>query len=147
MIMTLPYWAKSQSGPVSFEELEEVQANQPRPVVVLIMTSWCKYCHDMKNSMLKNKEIANLLSSKYYFVFLNAEERKDIVYQGQRFKFKPTGNKTGVHELAEQLGTINNMISYPSLCFLNAENEIIYQHEGYLNSKALSEILKHLSNK
>ena len=141
LIMNCPPWVKSQSGPVSFKQLELLQADQPRPVVVLIMTNWCKYCHAMKNALLRNKEVADLLNKNYYLVFLNAEDNKDIVYLGRRFKFKPTGPKTGVHELAEQLGTINGTLSYPSLCILNADNEITFQHEGYLDAKALSVLL------
>lgn len=138
---------KSQPRSIAFGELEELQANHPKPVVVLIMTNWCKYCHAMKNSMLKNKEITDVLSKEYYLIFMNAEDVRDIVYRGKKYKFKPTGSKTGVHELAEQLATINGRVSYPALCFLNADNEIIYQYDGYLNSKALLALLNHLAVK
>lgn len=135
---------KSQSRIIAFGELEQLQASQPKPVVILIMTNWCKYCHAMKKAMLNNKEITSVLSKDYYLIYLDAEDKRDIVYRGQRFKFKPTGSKTGVHELAEQLATINGRVSYPTLCFLNAVNEITYQHDGYLNSNALLILLKNL---
>lgn len=101
----------------------------------------------MKNTMFKNREVADILNSDYYLIFLNAEEERDIVYRGRKFRRKPTGNKTGIHEIAEQLGTINNTISYPSLCFLNAANEITYQYDGYLNPKALLVLLNRLAAK
>ena len=143
-----PYHAvKSQDRSISFEDLERLQYVQARPVIILILTDWCKYCHALKNTMLKNKEVSDVLNTNYYLIFLNAEEKRDIVYRGRKFSFKPSGNKTGIHELAAELGTINNKISYPSLCFLNANNEIIYQHDGYLNSKDLLGLLKELSPK
>ena len=92
----------------------------------------------MKHTMLKNKEVADLLNKNYNLIFLNAEEKKDIVFIGRRFRFKPTGNKTGVYELAEHLGTINGTLSFPTLCILNADNEITFQYDGYLNAKGLS---------
>lgn len=100
----------------------------------------------MKNSMLKNREISDLLSGKYYVVFLDAEEKSDIVFSGRRFKFNPSGVNTGLHELAGELGLIRGQIAYPSLCFLNNKNEIIYQHEGFLNPAGLIVLLKKLSS-
>lgn len=137
--------AIAQVKPVSFEELRILQAGQPRPVAVLIMTNWCKYCHAMKNSMLKNKGISAILAGSFYVIFLDAEEKRDIYFAGKNFKFKPSGLNTGLHELAEQLGTINGQIAWPSLCFLNNKNEIIYQYDGFLNSTGLNSLLKELS--
>lgn len=146
LILISPQMARAQVRSVSFEELESLQAIQSRPVAVLIMTGWCKYCHAMKNSLLKNREISALLSDKYYLVFLDAEEKRDIVFSGRRFKFRPSGLNTGLHELAGELGLIGRRISYPSLCFLNNKNEIIYQHEGFLNPAGLSVLLNKLSS-
>ncbi len=137
----------AQLKPFAFEDLEKMQSVEPRPVVVLIMTSWCKYCHSMKNTMLKNKEVSKILSERFYVVFLNAEERKDIIYAGRKFKFKPSGVNTGFHELAEHLGTINGQLAFPSISLLNETNEIIYQHEGFLDASSLANLLKTLVGK
>lgn len=101
----------------------------------------------MKNSMLKNKEVAGVLKQNFYFIFLDAEEKRDIVFSGHRFKFKPTGIHTGIHELAEQLGTINGQITYPTLSFLNEKNEIIYQQDGFLKPDALAFLLKQVAKR
>jgi thioredoxin-related protein len=129
-----------QTHPVAFEDIKSLQFKESRPVAVLIMTSWCKYCHAMKNTMLKNKNISLLLSDKFYVVFLNAEEKKDIVFAGRRFK-----HKAGVHELARELTTINGKVSYPSFCVLNHKNEIIYQNDGFLSPDAMMFILKKIT--
>lgn len=145
MTFILREMAVAQVRPVSFEELRILQAAQARPVAVLITTNWCKYCHAMKNSMLKNKEISAVLAGSFYVIFLDAEENRDIYFAGRNFKFKPSGRNTGLHELAEQLGTINGQIAWPSLCFLNNKNEIIYQHDGFLDPSGLKLLLKELS--
>lgn len=135
----------AQVRPIHFEDLKEIQATEPRPVAVFIMTDWCKYCHAMKNTMIKNKEISRILADRFYVIFLDAEEKRDIIYTGKHFKYKPTGVNTGMHELATHLGTIGGRIAYPSLCFLNEKNEIIYQYAGFLNSTGLNSLLKELS--
>jgi hypothetical protein len=75
-------------------------------------------------------------------VQFNAEEKQDIVFNKNIFTYKPTGNNTGIHELAEQLGTVNGKLSYPSCCILNAENEIIFQYDGFLFVNDLLKVLK-----
>jgi thioredoxin-related protein len=129
--------AYGQLKAYSFEELDNLQLKEKRPVVVFLHTSWCKYCGSMKNSSLKNKEVIRLLNDKFYFIALDIEEQKPITFQGHTFRYKPTGLNTGIHKLAEQLGTINGSIAYPGLCILNASNEIIFQREGYIPAKEL----------
>jgi thioredoxin-related protein len=101
----------------------------------------------MKNTTLKNTEVVNLLNQKYYFVSLDIEERKPIPFRGHTFHYKPTGANTGVHELAEQLGTIAGQIAYPGICFLNSDFEIIFQKEGYITPKTLVSIMKNITNR
>lgn len=130
-----------QNKAVRFEELAALQATAAKPVVVLIMTDWCKYCHGMQNSMLKNPKVSAQLKKSFYTVFLDAEEKKDIFFAGKTFKYR-----SGVNELAKQLATNNGRVSYPTLCILNAKNEIIYQYDGYLSVQAMLYTLKKISD-
>lgn len=134
----------AQAMEVRFEQLDSLQKREKRPVVVFLHTSWCKYCGTMKNTTFKNEEVIRTINQKFYFINLDIEEKKDIKFRGHTFKYKPTGTNTGINELAEQLGTINGNISYPSICFLNADYEIIYQRQGYVASKDLLSILMQL---
>jgi hypothetical protein len=65
----------------------------------------------------------------FYFIDFNAEEKRTVVKP--LFNSNP-GNTSGTHELAIALGTINKQLHFPVLCVLNSENEIIFQHSGYL---------------
>ncbi len=101
----------------------------------------------MKNTTFQNSEVIQLLNQNFYFISLDIEEKRDIFFRKIIFRYKPTGNKTGVHELAEQLGTINGALAYPGISFLNADYEIIHQQEGFVSSKALLFMLKKLIHK
>ena len=127
----------AQNRIVKFEEIKTLQDKAPKPIVVLIMTSWCKYCHAMKNTMTRDNKVAAVLSEKFYTVFLDAENKNDIFFAGRNFK-----HKAGLHELARELGTIEGQISYPTTTFLNIKNEIIYQHDGFLNPRAMLYLLQ-----
>jgi thioredoxin-related protein len=128
----------AQVKPITFEELEIAE---PRPVLVMIMTNWCKYCHAMKNNIVKNKEVSDLINNTYHLLFLDAEERSDIVFKGKVFKYRPSGSNTGIHELALDLGMIRVQISYPTLTILDEKKNIIFQKNAYLKPKELLYLL------
>lgn len=132
----------SQINTYEFEQMDSIQKTDKRNVVVFIYTSWCTYCKAMKNTTLKNKTVTQLLNENFYFVLLNAEEKRNIVFEGNTFRYKPTGINTGIHELATHLGTIGNEIAYPTIVFLNTKNKILYQYNGYLSSNLMIKILK-----
>ena len=116
----------------TFEEVDALQQTQKRKIIVFIHTDWCQYCQRMKNTTFKNQEVSEKLNSDFYFIDLNAEEKRVITFNKNTFKYKPSGNNVGVHELALQLGTINGQLVYPVLCVLNEEYEIIAQYNSYL---------------
>ena len=128
----------------TFEEVGSLQQIQKRKTVIFIHTDWCQFCQRMKATTFKNQEIIEKLNADFYFIDFNAEEKREIIFQNQTFKFQPTGNNVGVHELALQLGTINNQITYPILCVLNEKNEIIFQYNYYLSQKDFKALLEKL---
>ena len=75
---------------------------------------------------------------------MDAEGEEDITYRGHTFRFRPTGRNTGVHELAEQLGTIDGQLNYPTLVALNTSNEIVFQYGGLMDAKELLAVLEAL---
>jgi thioredoxin-related protein len=127
-----------------FEQLDSLQKKEARPVVVFIHTDWCKYCAAMQNTTLQDKEVISTLNERFYFIYLNAEEKRNITMLGNIFKYKPTGNNTGIHELAEQLARTKEKVSYPTLCFLNSNYEITFKHPQFMNAPDLLIVLSKL---
>jgi uncharacterized protein YyaL (SSP411 family) len=46
----------------SFQEAEKLSVENPKPIVVFVHTSWCKYCKMMENITLKNTEVISILN-------------------------------------------------------------------------------------
>ncbi|MDI5898003.1 thioredoxin family protein [Flavobacterium yafengii] len=134
----------AQLHSVSLKQIDSLQRIEKRKTIVFIQTDWCQFCHAMKNTTFKNEEIIKELNNTFYFVDFNAEEKRAVVFNKTTFQFKPTGNNSGTHELAIALGTINKQLNFPVLCVLNSENEIVFQHSGYLKPKELKLILAKL---
>lgn len=124
-----------------FEQVDSLLKKEARPVMVFIHTDWCRFCQTMKATTFKNDAIIRELNTKFYVVYLNAEERRSIRFNGNIFKYKPTGVNTGINELAEQLANSDGKISYPTLCFLNRKLEIVFQYTQFAGPKELARML------
>lgn len=125
----------------TFEQVDSLSVSQPKPTVVFLHTEWCKYCEVMENTTFKNKELINRLNSNYYFISFDAESKESVKFQNRTFSYKPSGRKTGIHELAEALGRYQNKLSYPTTVVLNTKNEIVFQYPSMLRSKGFLRLL------
>ena len=125
----------------TFEEVEELQQQTPKPILIFLYTDWCKICFGMKKTTFRNTEVIKLLNDNFYFVKLNAEEKKEITFLGKMFTYKPTGTNTGMHELAAELVTIKKTIIYPTTIILNTVFEIDAQLTGLYNTRKMTDIL------
>ncbi|WPR72179.1 DUF255 domain-containing protein [Flavobacterium sp. NG2] len=125
----------------SFEEVAQLSQVNPKPIVVFVHTSWCKFCKMMEQTTFKNKKVIEELNQRFYFVSLDAETRNAIWFNDHLFQFKPTGTTTGVHELATALATINGIVSYPTLSILDTELSIVFQKNAYLDAKTVLLVL------
>ena len=125
----------------TFEEVEEIHQQIPKPILVFLYTDWCKICFGMKKTTFKNRKVIQFLNEKFYFIKLNAEEKQDITFLGKIFTYKPTGINTGMHELAVELGTIKKTIIYPTTIILNTVFEIDAQLTGLYNTRKMIDIL------
>lgn len=146
LIALIFFWAIpssfAQLKTYSFEEVEQLSNVNPKPIVVFIHTSWCKYCKMMENSTFKNPAVIKELNENFYFISFDAESQKQITFNNHTFHFKPTGTNNGIHELATALATIGKQVVYPTLTVLDCDNTIQFQQHSYIPTKALLPILK-----
>ena len=125
----------------TFEQAEKLSIENQKPFVIFIHTNWCKICKMMENSTFKNKEIIKKLNQNFYFISFNAEDKKDIQFNKNTFKFKPKGTNSGIHELAELLSNQ----TYPTITILNIDYSILTEIESFTNSTTLLQILEKAS--
>ena len=126
----------------TFEKAEKLSIENPKPFVIFIHTNWCKICKMMENTTFKNKEVIQNLNDNFYFISFNAEDKKEIKFNKNIFKFKPKGTNSGIHELAELLSNQ----TYPTITILQPDYSILTQIESFANSKTLLQILEKAKN-
>lgn len=137
--------AVSQLKSYHFTQLDSLQNTEKRRVVVFIYTDWCRYCWVMKNTSFQDKKVVQLLNENFWFLTLNGEAEEDIIFKGETYRFRPTGVNAGIHELTERLGTVNGKVSFPVLCILNTDDEVIFQYDQFLSSEELIFLLNEFS--
>ena len=126
----------------TFENAEKLSIENPKPFVIFIHTNWCKICKMMENTTFKNKEIINQLNQNFYFISFNAEDKKEVQFHKNTFKFKPKGTDSGIHELAELLSNQ----TYPTITILHPDYSIVTQIESFVNAKTLLKVLEKAKN-
>ncbi len=127
-----------------FAQMDSLLELEEKPMVIFIHTDWCKYCLKMWHTTFKDSGVISTLEKKTYFLSLDAQYTQDIVFRGKTFSYVPNGNRSGVHQLAIELGGINGQLHYPTLCILNKNNEILFQYSGFISSLEMHEILEAL---
>ncbi|WP_134091353.1 thioredoxin family protein [Olivibacter sp. XZL3] len=128
---------------VSFDRLSQLQQKQKRLTLVLIGTEWCKYCEAMERYITADWPQA--IEQGYYFLKLDVEEKEPINFNKHLFYYRPTGASTGLHELATYLGTDQSgSLSFPTICILSEENELLFRYQGFLRKEELGRILMQL---
>lgn len=118
-------------GPVkwiTFEEAVKKSQTEKRPIFVDVYTDWCGWCKVMDKNTFNDPQVAKLLNEKFYAVKFDAEQKEDVEFNGNTFKFVPSGGK-GYHQLAAAL--LNNQLSYPTVVFLTENFEMIQPLAGY----------------
>jgi thioredoxin-related protein len=134
MMLTMNSYSQQK---VSFEELPNKMATEPRPVVIKIYTDWCSICKLQDRQLLKNVKVNKMLSEKYYYLELNAETRKPLLFNDRVYKFTANGT-SGINSLAAELCTSQ---SYPCWVFLSGDYKIISTYSGLLKPEQLVTIL------
>lgn len=140
----LPNTIMAQLKSLPFEQVQELQKNNPKWQIILVHTQWCKYCKAMENTTFRNKKVVSLLNENFYFTSFDAEEKREISFNGKTFRYQPSGKNTGIHQLNDYLSNGKNQEIYPRLVFLSPSGDKMYFIEGFISVKDLEKILEKL---
>lgn len=123
----------------SFEEAIELQKVEQRKIVIDVYTEWCGWCKRMDKSTFQKTHIANYLNENYYPVKLDAEQKEDINFAGQKFSFIDKGKGRSYHEFA--LAVTKGQLSYPTLVFIDESMNIIQSIPGFRTAQEFEIIM------
>jgi thioredoxin-related protein len=128
---------------MTFEEAVQKSKTEKRKIFVDVYTDWCGWCKVMDKKTFSNPAVAKMLNEKFYAVKFNAEQTEDVVFNGNTFKFIPSGSK-GTHQLAAAL--MNNQMSFPTVVFLDEEFRIIQPLPGFREAPEFHKIAQFIGD-
>ncbi|AWH85036.1 hypothetical protein HYN59_07810 [Flavobacterium album] len=136
LTMAIGYGQKSYT--VTFEDLPQKLGTEPRPILVKVYTTWCSVCRIQDKKIESHKELQQLLADKCYFVELDAESRKTILFNNREYRFLGNGSG-GMQSLAAALA--NPKDGYPTWVLLDSNYKFIGKHNGLVEAEQLKALL------
>lgn len=112
----------------SWEEAVAACEKEPRKIFVDVYTDWCGWCKVMDKKTFPIPEVKSYIEANFYAVKLDAEQKEDIVWNGNTFSWRPAG-RNGINMLAYSL--LEGKTSYPTIVYLNEKFERIMISPGY----------------
>ena len=112
----------------SWEEAAAACEKEPRKIFVDVYTDWCGWCKVMDKKTFPIPAVKSYIEENFYPVKLDAEQKEDIVWNGNTFSWRPAG-KNGINMLAYSL--LEGKTSYPTIVYLNEKFERIMISPGY----------------
>lgn len=122
----------------SLEDAEKNYEEAKRPILIDLYTDWCGWCKVMDRKTYDDPRVSAYLDKKFYPVKVNAEGRKEINFNGRKFRFNP---QYRTHEFAIYL--TNGQLSYPTTVIIPADGSAPQVIPGYMEPKDFEKILKY----
>lgn len=126
----------------NIEDVESLMKNENKPIAIFLHAAWCQYCNNMEQTTFKNQDVIKSLNEDFYYFSFDGESRDDVTFKNRTYHYLPSGRNSGVHELAVSLGNMDGTLTYPTFVILDSELEIIFQHNAYLSSKEMYQVLR-----
>lgn len=124
---------------LSFEEAVKLARTNPKPMMIDLYTDWCGWCKVMDSKTFTHPVIARVLNERFYPVKFNAEQKETVNFKDREYKFVASGMR-GYHELAAAL--TGGQLSYPTLVFLDEQQNLIQPLAGYQTPENLEPIIE-----
>ncbi len=125
----------------TWEEAIELNKKVPKKMFIDVYTDWCGWCKKMDKATFEHPDVSNYMNEHFYPVKLDAEMKREVIYNDHTFKFVQAGRR-GVHELAVAL--LNNKMSYPSCVAMDEDVNRITIIPGYRDAPDMLSILKYI---
>lgn len=138
----------AQQETVNWMEMGEAlkKAEQEnKKIFIDLYTSWCSWCKKMDKSTFEKSDIASYINQKFIPVKFNAEQKSEIEYKGQIYKYV-NYKKRGYHQLAAELSKNLGRLSYPTIIFLDEDQNVIQPIPGYQDPQSFEVIMHYIGD-
>lgn len=127
----------------SMTEALAMQEQSKKKLFVDVYTTWCGPCKFLSTTTFTNPVIAKAISEYYIPVKFDAEGKDTISYKGKEYvNPNPTaGPRQSTHQLTFAIAQTQQGIAYPTMVFMDENQDIIQPISGALSATQLEPIL------
>ncbi len=101
----------------TYDELKAHAAQQKKPYILDMETSWCRVCKQMDHEVFADDAISQYIQSNYILYKLDAEQYKEVA-------------------------SLYGVNSYPTFIFFNHKNEELGRSQGYIDANGFMNTMK-----
>ena len=105
-----------------------------KQTMIFFHMNHCSYCERMKNKTLEDKNIKKIIQKDFLFVDINISDQYTIIFNNKTYSIKEFTKEIEVE-------------FFPTILFLDEENEIIYKARGYRTIEKFQHILNYMKTK
>lgn len=135
--------AKASVQWITFEQLEESLAEEPRKVFIDFYTDWCTYCRKMDKVVFTKPDVIDKLNKSYYAIRFNAESEQSVDFGSRKFINDQVGkSRNPLHQIAQLFAHRQGKFVAPTLVVLDEDFNVTERYFEYMSSDRLLEILK-----
>ncbi len=127
---------------MSWEQAMEANQKAPKKIFVDVYTDWCGWCKVMDRNTFSDSGVTAYINKNFYPVKLNAEQKKDIIWNNTTFRYRPEYKS---HDLAISL--LDGQMSYPSYVILDEKIARLKIIKGYMEKLPFLETLQNIIGK
>ncbi len=127
----------------TLKEVEHLQKNKPKKVLVNISANFCNTGKIMTKTTFVDTSIANYINKNYYVVNFDVEQKDTLLFKNEKY-YNALINNYPLHNLALKL--TNNKLSLPSLCILNEELTTLDVLNFYQSPQQIKPILEYFAS-
>lgn len=124
---------------LTFEEAVKKNDSEKRYILIDVYTDWCGWCKVMDRETFTDSKVKAHLDKNFHVVKLDAEQKEEIKFKGNSFKWVKAG-RNGIHQLAYSL--LGGEMSYPTLVILNDKFQRVEVVKGFKRPNELYSILE-----
>jgi thioredoxin-related protein len=129
---------KEQIQWMSFGEMQEAYAKNPKPILVDMYTDWCGWCKQMDKLTYTNEKVVKYINENYYAVKFDAESKENIIFNNKEYQYN---TKYKSNDLALFLSF--GRLEFPTTVFLPSIDARPAPLSGYMRPKELEPPLKY----
>lgn len=135
---------------VSVSDLESLQKEEPRKVLIDVYTKWCGPCKMMMAQTFTDKEVINYINKNFYAVKFDAEGNEKVNFKGYEWTnedYDPNKRgRNGTHDLTLAIAPVNARIAYPTIVYMDENLNIIQPIQGMMRPPQIMPLLTYMAN-